>query len=323
MRYLIRAARGREVIGCVAAFLAVLIFASYPVATRGGVTGSFTPQDLIVLRFGVGALFFLPYLALHFPVIQGEVWLRGIFLAVFQGAGMAGLVIFGLQLAPANHAAALGPGISPAWVALLGFLIFSKRPSTRIVLGAIFCCVGVLVLAYSSASNVAALTLAGDMMFVGASALGALYVLQLRNWGINAMQGAAIVTLYSALIVVPWYAWFASGSLWNAAPMELLWQILWQGLLIGCVALIAMSLAIARLGSERSSVFFAFVPVLSAILGLLFLGEIPSGVEIGGILAISLGVAIGAYKSRAATPLLVMRQQRPQPEGYPVPGTVP
>ena len=160
MRYLIRAAGNREVIGCIAAFLAVLIFASYPVATRAGVTGSFTPQDLILLRFGVGALFFLPYLLLHFPVIQGEVWRRGVSLAVFQGAGMAGLVIFGLQLAPANHAAALGPGISPAWVALLGFLVFSKRPSTRIVFGAIFCSVGVLVLAYSSASDVAALTLA-------------------------------------------------------------------------------------------------------------------------------------------------------------------
>ena len=32
-------------------------------------------------------------------------------LTVFQGAGMAALVIFGLQFAPANHAAALGPGV--------------------------------------------------------------------------------------------------------------------------------------------------------------------------------------------------------------------
>src|SRR5262245_55185154 len=97
MRSLIHAVRNREVIGCIAASLAVLIFASYPVATRAGVTGSFAPQDLVLLRFGVGALFFLPYLLLHFPVIQGEVWRRGISLAVFQGAGMAGLVIFGLQ----------------------------------------------------------------------------------------------------------------------------------------------------------------------------------------------------------------------------------
>ena len=323
MRYLLRAARDREISGCIAAFLAVVIFASYPVATRAGVTGSFAPQDLIVLRFGIGALLFLPYLVVQFSLIHSEVWLRGISLAIFQGAGMAGLVIFGLQLAPANHAAALGPGISPAWVAVLGYIVFAKRPSVRIVFGAIFCSLGVLVLTYSSASGAPVITLAGDAMFVCASALGALYVLQLRNWGIGAMQGAAIVTVYSALIVVPWYAWFTPRSLWDAAPIDLLWQVLWQGLLIGCVALIAMSLAIARLGSERSSVFFAFVPVLSAVLGILFLGETPSGVEMAGILAISGGVAIGGLRSRAATPQSVTRQRTNRPEGYPAPDSAP
>ena len=55
-----------EVNGYWAAAIAVLISASYPVATRAGVTGSFTPQELVTLRFGVGALLFLPYLLLQF-----------------------------------------------------------------------------------------------------------------------------------------------------------------------------------------------------------------------------------------------------------------
>jgi len=46
--------------GYLAAGIAVLIAASYPVATRAGVTGSFAPRELITLRFGVGALLFLP-----------------------------------------------------------------------------------------------------------------------------------------------------------------------------------------------------------------------------------------------------------------------
>jgi len=94
-------------------------------------------------------------------------------------------------------------------------------------------------------------------MFLAASALGSLYVLQMRNWGIGAVQGAAIVTLYSALIVVPWHLWSASGALWQAAPFEILWQVLWQGVLIGCIALVALNHAIARLGPERSSALVA------------------------------------------------------------------
>jgi drug/metabolite transporter (DMT)-like permease len=288
--------------GYLAAALAVLISASYPVATRAGVTGSFAPQELMTLRFGVGALLFLPYLLLHGRQVGRSAWLRGVPLTLFQGAGMGALVICGLQLAPANHAAALGPGVFPAWVVLLGFLVFARRPSPRAIMGAALCVLGVLLLGYWSLSEMNAAVLAGDAMFLAASALGALYVLQLRSWGVSATQGAAIVMLYSGLIVVPWHLWSGAGSSWRAAPLELAWQVLWQGVLIGCVALIALNHAIARLGTERSSALVALVPALSALLALVFLGEIPSKTEIAAFLAISAGVSIAASRGYAGNP---------------------
>lgn len=308
--------------GYCAAAIAVLIWASYPVATRAGVTGSFAPQELVTLRFGVGALLFLPYLLMHFGSIGRAAWLKGIALTLFQGAGMGALVICGLQFAPANHAAALGPGASPAWVALLGFLVFARRPSTRAILGAMLCAVGVLMLASWSAAERNAAVLVGDVMFLAASALGALYVLQLRNWGIGAIQGAAIVSLYSAFVVVPWHLWSAPQTLRQVAPAELLWQILWQGVLIGCVALIALNHAISRLGAERSSALIALVPVLTAVLALIFLGEIPSTAEMAAFIAISAGVSIGAAAGKlaptlAARPLAAPRRNS-RPAGCPV-----
>ena len=288
--------------GYAAAVVAVLIWAAYPVATRAGVTGAFAPQDLMLLRFGVGALLFLPYLALQSSTIHRDAWLRGIPLTVFQGAGMAALVIWGLQFAPASHAAALGPGVAPAWAALLGFLVFSRRPSARMIAGASLCAIGVVVLTAWSVSVPSSSVLTGHAMFLAASALGALYVLQMRSWGINAIQAAAVVTVYSALIVVPWHLWSGPGALRQVAPVELLWQVLWQGVLIGCVALVALNHAIARLGPERSVALVALVPALSAVLGLLYLGEIPSSAEIAAILAISAGVSIGASRGYGGSP---------------------
>lgn len=288
--------------GYFAAAVAVLIWASYPVATRAGVTSSFAAEDLITLRFGFGALLFLPYILLRFRAIGRDAWLRGLPLTLFQGAGMGALVIFGLQFAPANHQAALGPGVNSAWVAVLGFLVFARRPSPRIVLGATLCAMGVLVLTCWGAAKQNPAVLLGDAMFLAASALGALYVLQLRSWGVSAIQAAAIVTVYSGLIVVPWHLWFAAQPLWRVAPVELLWQALWQGVLIGCVALIAFNQAITRLGAERSSAMIALVPVLSAILALAFLGEVPSTAEIAAILAISAGVSIGASRGYGGSP---------------------
>lgn len=288
--------------GYLAAAVAVLITASYPVATRAGVTGSFAPHELVALRFGVGALLFLPYLLLHWRHVRRAAWLQGVPLTLFQGAGMGALVICGLQLAPATHAAALGPGVFPAWVALLGFLVFATRPSARVIIGCALCAIGVLMLTYGSAAEMNAAVLAGDGMFLAASALGALYVLQLRRWGIGAIQGAAIVSLYSALIVVPWHLWSAAEPLRQVEPLELLWQILWQGVLIGCVWLIALNHAVARLGAERSSALVALVPMTSAMVALVFLGEVPSATEIAAFLAISAGVVFAAsrYAGRPA-----------------------
>lgn len=288
--------------GYAAAVTVVLIWASYPVATRAGVTGSFSPHDLMLLRFGVGALLFLPWMIRHAGAVPRDAWLKGIPLTLLQGAGMAALVIFGLQFAPANHAAALGPGVAPAWVTLLGFLLFSRRPSPRMVLGAALCAVGVAALATGGVSSPGSSVLTGDAFFVAASALGSLYVLQVRSWGINAIQAAAVVTLYSALIVIPWHLWTAAGMLWQVSLAELLWQILWQGVLIGCIALVALNHAIARLGPERASALVALVPALSAVLGLLVLGEIPSSAEIAAILAISAGVSIGATRGYGGRP---------------------
>jgi drug/metabolite transporter (DMT)-like permease len=283
-----------------AAALAVLIWASYPVVTRAGVTGAFVPDDLMLLRFGVGALLFLPFILCRFHAIGRQVWLRGVPLALFQGAGMAALVICGLQFAPANHAAALGPGVVSAWVAVLGFLLFARRPSPSIVTGASLCALGVLAYAWSGVKDFGLAVLAGDAMFLAASALGALYLLQLRRWEIGATEGAAIVALYSAAVIVPWYLWSPSAGLWQAAPLELLWQVLWQGVLIGCVSLVALSKAVEHLGAERAGALVAFVPALSSVLGLLFLNEVPSSAEIAAILAITAGVSLGAYAGSPA-----------------------
>jgi threonine/homoserine efflux transporter RhtA len=46
----------------------------------------------------------------------------------------------------------------------------------------------------------------------------------------------------------------------------------------------------------------ALVPALGAILGILFLGEIPSIAEIAAIIAISAGVSIGATRGYGGSP---------------------
>jgi drug/metabolite transporter (DMT)-like permease len=288
--------------GFAAAVVTVLIWAAYPVATRAGLTGSAAPDDLLAMRFGIGALCFLPYLLLRSRRIPERVWRAGLPLALFQGAGMAGLVIFGLQYAPASHSAALGPGASHAWVALFGLVFFSQMPAPRFVLGSMVTLCGIMLLIAGGGAKWNNAVLLGDAMFLAASALGATYVLRLRASGIAPFHGALVVTLYSALIVVPWYLYASGGLLARMTVAELLWQSLWQGVLIGFISLVTMNQAITRLGSERAAAMFALVPALGAVLGCVFLRELPTAAEWAGILAVSLGVAVATLSPRRVIP---------------------
>ncbi len=305
--------------GYLAAAIAVVIWASYPVATRAAVTGSFSPNDLVALRFGIAALLFAPYLLLRWRRIGGAVWLKGLPLTLFHGAGMAALAVTAMQFAPATHAAALGPGASPAWVALLGFFVLGNRPSRRALAGALLCALGVALLMLWSATDITLQVLAGDTMFLAASALAALYLLHLRRWRIDPIEGAALVSLYSALVVVPYYLWTTPGSLARLATAELLWQSLWQGVLIGCVAVLALNRAVVTLGAQHSSTLVALVPVLTAILALVFLGEIPSMQEVAALITISAGVSLAAapaWQSRREVLQPAVRAQSAPPVSY-------
>ena len=151
--------------------------------------------------------------AAAFRAISRAAWLQGVPLTLFQGAGMAALVICGLQLAPANHAAALGPGVNAGLgraariPGLRQAALAARRRRARCCARSACCCSP-----GGAPRSATRAVLAGDAMFLAASALGALYVLQLRSWGIGAIQGAAIVSLYSALVVVPWYLWSAPAA---------------------------------------------------------------------------------------------------------------
>src|SRR5437764_5503554 len=103
-------ARRSMALGYAAAIFAVLVTSAYPALTRLNVTTSLTPADLLVFRFGIGALSFAPLVALRFRRITRAQWRSALPLSFLQGWGMAALVVFGLQFGPASHAGALGPG---------------------------------------------------------------------------------------------------------------------------------------------------------------------------------------------------------------------
>ena len=131
-----------------------------------------------------------------------------------------------------------------------------------------------------------AAVLLGDAMFLAASALGALYVLQLRAWGVGAIQGCghrfALLGARRGPVVLSGPRPHRCGA---SPPLELVVA----GALAGRAdrlrrAYRAQPRHFASLGAERSSALSrAQCRCSAAILALGFLGEVPSADRDGGV----------------------------------------
>jgi drug/metabolite transporter (DMT)-like permease len=296
-------------LGYAAALGVVLVTAVYPALTRLSVMTTLTPADLLLFRLGISGLLFAPFLVRHAREIPRSDWLSALPLSFLHGWGMAGCVVFGLQFAPASHAAALGPGAIAAWIALAGFLLYRIKVDSRRLAGITIIVIGVvLILLASYRGHSLANAIVGDSMFLTASALGATYLVYIQRRRLNPVVAAALVCVASAMVVGPWHYFFATSALSSASTGELAWQLLFQGVLVGCCAFFALNYAVLAIGSQTVGVLSAIVPVVGALCALVITRDPISGLEWMAIISISCGVAIAFRPARSGRSAVAFRR---------------
>jgi drug/metabolite transporter (DMT)-like permease len=190
--------------------------------------------------------------------------------------------------------AALSPGLLPLFAASIGYIFLHERLSGTRICGLALIAAGALALVLVSVGVLAGSAWKGDLLFVCAGFMGANYAVRMRRSGLSAMEGAALISVYSMLLYLPLYAalWLPSSSLFTVGRAELLFQGFYQGVLMGAVSLFSLSRAIVALGATRATAFISLVPVLGSVLGAAILDEVPSIIEAAGIASISLGVLL-------------------------------
>lgn len=302
----------RPLVGALWAATTVLIWAGYPAVTRLSVTSSLRPEDLFALRFGISALLFAPYVLRQAAGLPSDIWTKGIGLAVCQG-GLAALIIVGLQLAPANHASTLVQGVIPAWMLVLGAVLYGQQVRGPGASGVLLIAFGVVFIVADGNVDLSGPSVVGDLLFLLASLLAAGYILQMRRFAIPATAGAALVAIYSAIVFLPWYFLAGDSRLADVPWAELALQIAYQGILVGYVSFIALNRAIAALGGTRTGALISLVPALTALIAIPVLGERPSILDCSAIALVTVGVVFVARARRRHAPALRRRSDLPAP----------
>jgi drug/metabolite transporter (DMT)-like permease len=276
--------------------LAALIWAGFPAITKLAMaSNTLTAWDVTALRFGVAGAILLPVFwrrglgALRWPV--------ALLLACGAGAPYVLLTAGGLAFAPAGHMGVITPSCMLLFSALGSRFILHDRLSAGRVLGVLTIFCGIVILGWDGLTNHGDRTWLGDLMFLAGGLFWASYTVGSRVWSVDPFHATAVVAVLSMLLYIPAYAVFADSQIATAPWSEIVIQSVFQGVLSAVVALLLYTRSVAILGAARGAVFAALVPSFSLLLAIPMLGEIPTPLQLVGVVLVTAGMvfALGLH----------------------------
>ncbi len=279
-------ARGPILLGVGCGLISAVIWGVQAVVSRQSVLDGLTAGDVTILRYATAALVLLP-LALGrlrpFPV--GRLgWRRALILTAIIGPSYSMILVGGAHFAPALHSSVISPGLIPICTALLAWIWLGERAGRLRLAGLGLLVIGIALFSWEALQGAPTRADAwiGDLLFVLIALLWSVFGLLARRWRADAVE-VTLATLILSLPLLPLVWWLLPGNLGQVAWSPILLQALYQGLLVGALALFLYTRAVEALGASRAALFLPLVPVVTALSGAVLLGEWPSVLETLGM----------------------------------------
>ena len=136
------------------------------------------------------------------------------------------------------------------------------------------------------------MTWVGDLLFLAAIALFALFMVANQVWSVKPGQVIFSMTVVPALIYTPiWLLWLDS-NLASAPTSEIILQGAYQGLIPSVVGISCLNIAVRHIGSRATSALISAVPVVAALAAIPVLNELPGLPAWIGMLTVTFGILL-------------------------------
>jgi drug/metabolite transporter (DMT)-like permease len=149
---------------------------------------------------------------------------------------------------------------------------------------------GLVLMGVDALLNIGTHALGGDMLFICAGMCWASMLTILRLRDIDSVRATVVISVLSLLVYAPLHAvLFGFQTMAAAGWRENLLQIFAQGILSGPMATYLAAYAASVLGAGRGVTFSALVPAFTILIGVLTLGEIPTALQLCGLVVVAIG----------------------------------
>ena len=286
--------------GYLLAAVTILIWAGFVVVSRVAGKSGLTPFDVTALRVGTAALVLSPWWVprLLNPALRQLRWYQSAIFAALAGVGYPLLAYGGFVYAPASHGAVLISGTMPFFSTIFAFALLGERSARVRLLGLALIAAGVGSLFVANLTGTApadaASVVLGDVMFIAASALWALFGTLLKLWKVRAFTVTLGVVAFSALFYLPVYALLLPKQLAQTPMDQIVLQAVFQGLVVVCVAMWTYAKAAELIGPSKLAILTSLVPATATLMAIPLLGESLGVAAAAGVALTSIGALMGA-----------------------------
>jgi drug/metabolite transporter (DMT)-like permease len=279
-----------DIVGILCGTGASLCWAAGFVAARHGISLGFAPVDIMFHRFVWAGLVFLPLIAREgLRDLGGVSWGKGIALTLFGGPPLALFSYAGFLFVPLAHGGVIQPSCAALGGLLLASLVLKEKLPIGRALGALVIIAGLAVIGADALATIGTHGLIGDLSFVTAGSLFAVFATLLRLWRIAPMRAVAVTSVVSLVdLPIHWIA-FGFERMIALGLVENLIQFVAQGIFAGAGATYLFARSVVLLGAGRAAVFPSLVPGFTLLIGFLVLGEVPSVAQLVGFAIVLIG----------------------------------
>lgn len=256
------------------------------------------------LRFGIAAVAMVTWLKRDASEPALDRRSRALlFLESFLGNFLFSIcMLFGMRYASAVSAGVIMAGI-PAAVALLSWVFLREQLSPRMIMAIALAVAGVAILALSrNAGDVETTSLLGTTLLVGAVLCEASYVVigKRLTGNLSPRRISALINLWGLILVTPFGVWAALSFDFTSVRIGI-----WAGLMLYALAASMWTVwlwmtGLKKIPAAKAGIFTVFLPVTSALVGVVFLGEPFTSTHAAAFAFALAGVVLATWPSGAA-----------------------
>ncbi|WP_419174572.1 DMT family transporter [Desulfosediminicola sp.] len=247
---------------------------------------------LILLSFAVVHLWRQRELARthsRFIILQG----------ILGVGGFNTMVYLAMQTTTAINAVLVNSSI-PVLIAVCSWVLYKEIMSVRQCFGVLVSLTGVvLIIAHGELAHLLQVSFnRGDLYMLVAAVIWALYSANLKRYpqGLHPLAYQSGIVMVGLVVLLPLYLYeMASGKVMSVTPGSVA-TIVYVALFASILAYIFWNRAVRDVGANKAGPFIHLMPVFSAILAVLFLGEKIYSYHLQGIALIFTGIAMTTFK---------------------------